>query len=757
MSESTHTNRLHLGTSMHHLVPDVYVPVLMSLTLGGLMAAVLFFAKAGIGLTLLVFILTQLLGGLITLCWWRRYRRMLRSLAALQRDMLEITEASDPERRLMQADSVEATRLMTSVNTLLASMHAMQRKHAHNAEQLQLNVANRTEELSRANEALREQNHIISSLAALGDYMRGNPSLEMFSTDVLTFLIQHFDALSGSFYMYNRSSSRLERSASHALLQDRKATREFALGEGLIGQTALERFPKILNDLPVEAMRLRSASIESKRMNVMIIPIFHESNVNAVIELASIRPFGDSESSFMDRAAPLIGISLNSHLNRQELCTLLEKYQHQATAMQEQQQRLQQANEALAGHNLELEVAQQEIEEKARELAQTNQYKTDFLANMSHELRTPLNSLLILSQSLSDNRSGNLLPEQLEFISTIHNAGRDLLNLINDVLDLSRVEAGKLQVDFAAMDPVDLLAPLDRTFRKMAESKGVAFHLEVDAETPRTLLTDGFRLQQILRNLISNAIKFTAAGSVNVRIEPKTEGVLFSVVDTGIGISGEVGDMIFEAFHQADVTTARRYGGTGLGLAISRHLCDLLNGRLQFESREGEGATFTLWLPAAPGQLQATPRLGPVGELDADGVGEAVLSGRVLIVDDDMRSCYALSEHLEKLGLQTELASNGREAIEVLAKDASFELVLMDLKMPVMDGHETLRHLRSNPETASLPVIALLSLHDDPLAEIQSGFDGTLVMPLEQAALMKELHRHLESADGDNSSLLEAS
>ena len=681
-----------------------------------------------------------LLPNLLFFAWWtHRVLRAAQVARQLSTALEDIAESGGVDRRIDIAGNEEETEFVRRINNLLDAMESAQRVHQATYEQLQQGIQVRSSEVTRANQALTEQNHTATSLAALSDYMRGNLSIETFSENVLTFLVDQLGALSGAFYVVDAQGERLVCRAAHALVSERSAARSFAFGEGLVGQTAMERFPKVMNGLPAKALRLRSALVESDRVNVLMMPIHHEGTVNAVVELASLHPFGDGATAFMDRAGPQIGISLHSHLTREELHNLLENYQRQAAALQEQQARLQAANEELAARNLELENAQRTIEEKAEQLSTTSRYKSEFMANMSHELRTPLNSLLILSQSMLENRHGNLNAEQLDFLATIHNAGQDLLNLIDDVLDLSRVEAGRLQVDFAMLNPADLIAPLDQIFRAEAERKGLVYELQLGAGTPRQIHTDGFRLQQILRNLIANAIKFTEAGSVRVRVGAEADGVLFEVTDTGIGIPEKQGAQIFEVFQQADSSTARRFGGTGLGLAICRQLTDLLHGRIDFESEEGAGSTFRLWLPRSAAEQPPVPAVAGGQHVDA---APDLAGRRVLIVDDDMRCGYALSQCLERAGLVTDLARNGREALDVLESHHAqhpVDLVVLDLMMPVMDGYDTLRHLRADPETRDLPVIAVTGDPDTFPSVMQAGFDTVLAKPVELTQLMRAI------------------
>ncbi|MBV8479537.1 MAG: response regulator, partial [Actinobacteria bacterium] len=425
----------------------------------------------------------------------------------------------------------------------------------------------------------------------------------------------------------------------------------------------------------------------------------------------------------------------------------------------------------------EIELARTALQERAEQLALSSKYKSEFLANMSHELRTPLNSLLILARLLSENQNGNLTDKQIEFAETIHAAGSDLLQLINDILDLSKVEAGKMEVHPGDVSLPDVRDYVERTFGPLAEEKGLGLDIEIAVDTPATIVTDEIRLQQILKNLVSNAIKFTDNGGVVVRIEPadgelqfatpelaSAESVMvFSVTDTGIGIPDEKLHAIFEAFQQADGTTSRRYGGTGLGLNISREIATLLGGEIRVRSQLGRGSTFTLYLPAtttverlaaedAPmhaetvyaSELLSSTDVGEQPErvalvtrsadLDAD-----ILRGkRVLVVDDDVRNVFALTSALEAHGMEVAFAENGRAGIDTLEQNPDVDLVLMDIMMPELDGYEAMRAIRDKPEFTNLPIISLTAkaMKGDRERSIESGASDYITKPVDTDQLL---------------------
>src|SRR5438445_1085796 len=425
--------------------------------------------------------------------------------------------------------------------------------------------------------------------------------------------------------------------ASYAFISLKNVGSRFSLGEGLVGQAALEKERILITNAPDEYLRIASGLGMATPRNILVLPVVFESQLKGVLELASFEGFSDIHQQFLDQLTESIGIVINtieantrtedlltqSQTLAQELQSRQEELQTTNQELQEKARLLAHQNQEVERKNQEVEQARQALEEKARQLALTSKYKSEFLANMSHELRTPLNSLLILSDQLSGNSEGNLNPKQVEFARTIHSSGNDLLMLINDILDLSKIESGTVAVDVGEVRLDELQRFVERTFRHVAETKGLAFEIRMDPRLPKAVSTDAKRLQQILRNLLSNAFKFTHKGEVNLVIRPASAGwsadnddlnratdvIEFSVTDTGIGIPTDKQQIIFEAFQQADGSTSRKYGGTGLGLAISREIARLLGGEIRLTSVPDHGSTFTLFLPelysAAPQTLRA--------------------------------------------------------------------------------------------------------------------------------------------------------
>ena len=561
--------------------------------------------------------------------------------------------------------------------------------------------------------------------------------------------------------------------------RQRPSRRRLRLGEGLIGQCAVDKRRMLITEMPDDAVPISSALFKVKPRNNIVLPVLFESQVKAVIELASVNEFTALQTMFLEQLTTSIGIVLNSIEATMQTEGLLKQSQQLAGELQAQQRELQQTNEQLeqkaqqlAERNVEVERKNQEIEqarraleEKATELALTSKYKSEFLANMSHELRTPLNSILILGQQLTENPEGNLTGKQVEFARTIHGAGTDLLNLISDILDLSKIESGTVTVDAEEIFFSNLVDMVARPFRHEAETRQLSFDVHVDPNLGRSISTDSKRLQQVLKNLLSNAFKFTGQGGVRLNVSAALGGwsaghpvlgqasgvVAFEVSDTGIGIPLEKQKIIFEAFQQADASTSRKYGGTGLGLAISRELASLLGGEIHLRSATNSGSTFTLYLPIKYVGSSTVPRPAAMGAVPAPVVsveraveqipddrldvqpGDAIL----LIVEDDPHYARILLDLARDKGFKVLLALRGDDALD-LAKQYQPTAVSLDVFLPDMLGWNVLSQLKQNPLTRHIPV-QIVTLDEDRQHGLARGAFSFVTKPTTREGISEAL------------------
>jgi len=557
------------------------------------------------------------------------------------------------------------------------------------------------------------------------------------------------------------------------------------IGHGLLGQCAIEKRRVVLNDLPADTVPIGSGLFEAAPRNVIVLPVLFEDEVKAVIELASLSAFTASQLAFLEQLTASIGIVLNSIEATMQTEGLLKQSQQLAAELQTQQSELQLTNEQLAQKaqelaeqnaeverkNQEIEQARRALEEKATELALTSKYKSEFLANMSHELRTPLNSILILGQQLGENVEGNLTGKQVEFARTIHGAGTDLLNLITDILDLSKIESGTVTVVAEEVVLANLLDGVARPFRHEAENRHLTLTIQMDSGVSPMMVTDAKRLQQVLKNLLSNAFKFTEQGGVGVHVKAAANGwspdhpvlkhaagvISFEVADTGIGIPQEKQRIIFEAFQQADAGTSRKYGGTGLGLAISRELASLLGGEIQLRSTPNVGSSFTLYLPQTyvgasmqtgaettdvatrPAALPTARWDRPVESVPDDRQtiveGDAVL----LVVEDDPSYARVLVDQAHAQGFKVLAAARGAEAL-VLAREYHPTAISLDVFLPDMLGWTVLSQLKQDPTMRHIPV-QIVTLDEDRQHGLSRGAFSFLPKPTSTEGLETALTR----------------
>jgi HAMP domain-containing protein/CheY-like chemotaxis protein/signal transduction histidine kinase len=638
-----------------------------------------------------------------------------------------------------------------------------------------------------------EQDWLKTNLAKFTNMLQGQRDLATVGRLLLTELTPLVSAQQGVIYqMEGEETQRLRLLSAYADDGVNGHPASLRLGEGLIGQCAVDKRRMLITEMPQNAIPIGSALFKIAPHNVIVLPVLFESQVKAVIELASISAFTTLQITFLEQLTTSIGIVLNSIEATMQTEGLLKQSQQLAGELQAQQRELQQTNEQLeqkaqqlAERNVEVERKNQEIEqarraveEKATELALTSRYKSEFLANMSHELRTPLNSILILGQQLTENPEGNLTVKQVEFARTIHGAGTDLLNLISDILDLSKIESGTVTVEAEDILFSNLLDMVARPFRHEAENRQLSFDVHVDANLGRSIVTDSKRLQQVLKNLLSNAFKFTAQGGVRLNVSAAVGGwsaehpvlnqapavVSFEVADTGIGIPVEKQKIIFEAFQQADASTSRKYGGTGLGLAISRELSNLLGGEIHLRSTPGVGSAFTLYLPLRyVGPSTAVRTVAEMPARIAQSVGLPILTPErpielipddrleiqpgdviLLIVEDDPHYARIMIDLARHNGFKTLLAMRGDDALE-LAKQYQPTAVSLDVFLPDMLGWNVLSQLKQNPLTRHIPV-QIITLDEDRQHGLARGAFSFIVKPTTPEGIAEALSRIREFA-----------
>jgi HAMP domain-containing protein/CheY-like chemotaxis protein len=636
--------------------------------------------------------------------------------------------------------------------------------------------------LRATTESGREQDWLKTNLAKFSGMMQGQREITTLGTLLLSELAPLVQAQQGLMYAVEDDDTggkrRLRKLAGYA--NSRRSSPGYShdtieMGEGLIGQCAEQGKLIMVNDVPPGSVQIESGLLQALPRNVIVLPVLFEDQVKAVIELASLSEFTVSQRAFLDQLSRSIGIVLNTIEATMRTERLLSQSQQLAGELQSQQRELRQTNEDIAlkaallaeqkaeveRKNQQIEHARRALEEKAAELALTSRYKSEFLANMSHELRTPLNSILILGQQLAENVDTNLTPRQVEFASTIHAAGTDLLHLISDILDLSKIESGTVTVESEEISFAHLRENMERSFRHEAERRHLEFSIDFAENLGRALTTDPKRLQQILKNLLSNAFKFTDHGSVRMRGKVTSAGwskghpvldaapivIAFEVVDSGIGISAEKQKIVFEAFQQADAGTSRKYGGTGLGLAISREIAGLLGGELRLDSDVGKGSTFTLYLPlvyaGADGMHEARvgrahlPQLqealaAPTALLEPETVADDRLllepgDPSLLIVEDDPRYATILRDLARSKGFRVLVAHRGADALR-LVREYRPTAISLDIFLPDMLGWTVLAKLKQESATRHIPV-QIVTIEEERHQSIERGAFSYLAKP----------------------------
>ena len=658
--------------------------------------------------------------------------------------------------------------------------------------------------LSNASKQSEETDWLKTGLSQLSSALSGDPSLEMLAAKAISAIAKYLHAQVGAFYVaQDGAAPALMLTGSYAYTKRKNLSNVFKPGEGLVGQAALEKQQILLKNVPEDYVRVTSGLGDGLPRYICVTPFLYEGNVKGVIEIGTLNEMSDRELEYLSQAMPTLAVTVQSAENRTNLNTSLEESQRLSAELQVQQEELrttneeleQQAqrlkeseerlkaqqeelqvsneeleekNELLERQKQEVEQARQELEEKAEELALASRYKSEFLANMSHELRTPLNSLLLLAQSLTQNKDGNLTDEQVESAQIIHGSGSDLLNLINEILDLSKIEAGRIDLQLATVRIADLADGVRASFQHVVKEKELALNVVVQDEAPGEITSDRKRVEQVIRNLLSNALKFTEQGSVSVAFGRPVAGTDLSrselsvgtclaieVKDTGIGIAANQQRSIFEAFQQADGSTARKYGGTGLGLSISRELVRLLGGEIQLQSEADKGSIFTVYLPLASsagpmsavndrsavdtiekGQRPATQQSSATQiEDDRDSLQKD--DRVILVIEDDPKFARLVVKKCHEKGFKCLAAPTGEVGVELAQKHVPGGVIL-DLGLPGMDGWAVLNVLKESTRTRHIPV-HIASVEEASIEALRRGAVGHVTKPLDQEDLESTL------------------
>lgn len=714
-----------------------------------------------VGITPALILITAILSFIITIVSSVRIINDFEKRSKLQKDLEDKDE--DIQRRINIIHNVANTISQGDYDV------RVQDGGADGLGNLSFSLNKMAESLQYSFNLLSEKEWTQAGIVKLSEKMLGEYDMNVLTYSIIEFLANYTNSTVGAFYI--EQNNRLVFTNGYAFNSDYRKALEF--GEGISGQAAQSGKEIMLSDVPVDQVVISYATGAAKPQNVIAMPVFHERKIVGVFELAALKAYTPVDVNFLQVAAHNIGIILNAVENRRKLQELLEETQSQSeelqaqhnelenmnTELEAQAEKLQASEEELKVQQEELLEANQELEErsrmleernqqihernveiqrKAEELALSTKYKSEFLANMSHELRTPLNSILLLSRLMSENNEKNLSNEQIEYAKVILSSGNGLLSLIDEILDLSKIEAGKMELQYSAANIKDMVSDLQSLFGPVAKEKNVSFETTVSPKVPQVIETDKMRLEQILKNLISNSLKFTSQGYIQLKIFIDNENkdvIVFSVKDTGIGISKDKQQLIFEAFQQADGSTRRKYGGTGLGLSISRELAKLLGGEIQLDSEPDQGSEFRVYLPLSssarevlqtteitvaeePAQpketsiLEETISKVKAERFIADVIPQDIPDDRailkandkvILIVEDDTNFAKSLLEFTRKKGYKGVVAVRGDEGVE-LAHAIQPTGILLDIQLPVKDGWEVMEDLKSDPSTRHIPV-----------------------------------------------------
>jgi CheY-like chemotaxis protein len=650
---------------------------------------------------------------------------------------------------------------------------------------LGMSLQKMTVSLRKALDENQKHNWLVTGQNKINELLRGDRTTEDLANRLIRFLVPYLKGSIGSVYIYNDEENRFELKGNYGLPAGEGLKAEFKTGEGLAGQAALENKTILLEGVEESQLKITSSMVDALPRNILIVPFSFEGKPLGVIEVGKFEIISANEIEIVESLAETIAISMNSAIARQKIKDLLEETQQQSEELQSQSEELQSQSEELSQANAELEEQAQQlkqqqeelesanhelqeqtqileeknqeiekardaIEEKSRQVELSSKYKSEFLANMSHELRTPLNSLLILAKDLADNNQKNLSSDQVESAEIIYKSGQDLLSLINEVLDLAKIESGKMALTIEQISLEEFLLNIKQRFVHQAQQKGLYFNLEIEQDVPKHIFSDSQRLGQIIKNLLSNSLKFTEQGGITLKARKESgQAIAIDVADTGIGISRDKQDLIFEAFQQAEGGTSRKYGGTGLGLSISRELAAILGGRISLKSKEDVGSTFTLVIPLEIIQEKKeeekipkpAPPTRPAWKKDKDEFlnyptieddRQEVESNEklVLIIEDDLNFATVLQKQAHSRGFKCLSASSGEDGLN-LAERYKPQAIILDLSLPGIDGNMVLAELKTNPGLRHIPV-HIISGREKSMELIKEGAVEYLSKPVDK-------------------------
>jgi len=709
-----------------------------------------------------------------------------------------ISDQKDYSVRAVKIGKDELGSLTDAFNNMLTQIQEQNQTLSEFNQKLEQRVKERTNEIEIVNKELKEKeaeqnqlvqklqistvqierkNDLLAGVSEMNNTLRGTKDLGVLSHDIINKLVPYLNAQIGAIYLIE-DSEEMKWVAGYAFSKSEQEHPHIKLGEGLAGQAVLQKQRILFTQIPENYIKINSILGQTKPKNILVLPFSYAGNIMGVAEIGSIYEFNEQQMEYLDLIADAIGIAFNAAKSRSRMKDLLEETQAQSEELQTQQEELKQMNkeleeqaqslkkqqeelqitneeleeqtQSLEMKNREVEEAKFHIEQKTKQLEVSNKYKSEFLANMSHELRTPLNSLLILSKDLSENRKSNLSPEQVESAEIIYKSGHDLLMLINEILDLSKVEAGKMTINIEKISLKDFGNALLREFKLQTDKKKLKLSVNIDKDAPEFIQSDLQRLNQILKNLISNSIKFTEKGSIDIDIKKYNENaVIISVKDTGIGIPEDKQIAVFEAFQQADGGTSRKYGGTGLGLSISKELSKLLNGEIKLSSKVNEGSVFSLIIPqeihteVKPAIVKETAKSAIAPEKNANYHNYPTITDDrnnlqtkdkiVLVIEDDLKFAAILLQQANAKGFKCLSAATGEDGLE-LAEKYKPQAIILDTELPGIKGHEVLTELKANPAVRHIPV-HVISGNERSLDFIKDGAIECLIKPIDKKQL----------------------